>query len=128
MFIRNSRIIASVLAMVCSSMIAHAGDFHIQEASIDSIQSAIRSGEVTCKQVVESYIARAKAYNGSCTQLVTLDGKKIAQAFGATRAGSPVKFPTTTVALSKIVPDLDKYTGLLPDYGRMETTMSDPSV
>ena len=120
--IRNLTLLSVLLA---SS--AHA-EFHLQEASIDSIQNAIRSGEVTCKQVVENYIARAKAYNGSCTQLVTPDGKSIAQMFGAVRQGSPVKFPTKTVALNKIVPDFDRYTGLLPDYGRMEPTMSDPSV
>ena len=38
------------------------------------------------------------------------------------------KFPTETVALSKLVPDFDKYTGYKPDFGRMETTASDPSV
>src|SRR6185369_4485381 len=86
-------------AALCFSATSIAEPFHLQEATIDSIQSVIRSGDTTCKQVVESYIARAKAYNGSCTQLVTLDGKKIPQAFGAVRAGSPVKFPTQTVAL-----------------------------
>jgi amidase len=124
---RKLILVASLITTICSSA-AIAGDFHIQEASIESIQSAIRSGDVTCKQVVKSYIARAKAYNGSCTRLVTPDGTKISQALGAVRAGSPVKFPTQTVALNKIVPGFDKYTGLVPDYGRMEPTMSDPSV
>ena len=32
------------------------------------------------------------------------------------------------MALSKIVPDFDKYTGQTPDFGRMEPTASDPSV
>ena len=105
-----------------------AGDFRLQEATIDSVQGAIRSGEITCKQVVETYIARAKAYNGSCTKLVTLDGAKISATQGAIRAGSPVKFPTNTLAITKLVPDFDKYKGLTPDYGRMEPTMSDPSV
>ena len=40
------------------------GEFHIEEASITDIQSAIRSGQTSCKQVVQAYIARAKAYNG----------------------------------------------------------------
>lgn len=117
----------SLILAICTSPALYA-DFQIQEASIESIQSAIRSGEVTCKDVVKSYIARAKAYNGSCTKLVTTDGGTIPQALGAIRAGSPVKFPTQTLALNKIVPDFDKYTGLVPDYGRMEPTMSDPSV
>ena len=44
------------------------------------------------------------------------------------RAGAPLKFPTDTVAINKLVPDFDKYKGLTPDFGRMEPTMSDPSV
>jgi amidase len=121
------RVLTGLTIAFCAFAV-HAADFHLQEASIDSIQNAIRSGETTCKQVVEGYIARAKAYNGSCTKLVTTDGKKIPAVLGAVRAGAPVKFPTDTVALSKMVPDFDKYTGLSPDYGRMEPTMSDPSV
>ena len=30
-------------------------------------------GETTCKAVVQTYIERAQAYNGTCTQLVTRD-------------------------------------------------------
>jgi hypothetical protein len=93
--------------------------FQLQEASIDSIHTAIKSGEVTCKQVIEGYIARAKAYNGVCTMPVTEDGASVPKVLGAVRAGSPVKFPTQSVALGSIVPDLDKYTGYKPDYGRM---------
>jgi len=107
----------------------HAADpFQLEEASIDSIQNAIRSGATTCKQVVEGYIARARAYNGVCSKLVTTDGAKAKSVAGATRAGVALKFPTETVAIGKHVPDYDKYTGLKPDFGRMEPTMSDPSV
>ena len=45
--------------------------FQVEEASIQSIQAAIQSGETTCQQVVQAYIDRAKAYNGVCTALVT---------------------------------------------------------
>ena len=100
----------------------------IQEATIADVQDAIRSGAVTCKQVVEAYIARAKAYNGSCTRLVTADGGKAPKVLGAIRAGAPIRFQTDTVALGKLVPDFDRYKGQTPDYGRMETTASDPSV
>jgi amidase len=116
-----------VLATAFCSLQARA-DFHLQEASIDDIHKAIRAGEITCKQVVEGYIARAKVYNGACTKLVTADGAKVPKVLGAVRAGSPVKFPVETVALNKIVPDFDKYKGNTPDFGRMETTASDPSV
>jgi Asp-tRNA(Asn)/Glu-tRNA(Gln) amidotransferase A subunit family amidase len=107
---------------------APAAEFHLQEATIDGIQNGIRSGETTCKHVVEQYIARAKAYNGMCTKLVTAEGQSVPAATGAVRAGAPIKFPTQTVALRKIVPDWDNYKGLVPDYGRMEPTASDPTV
>jgi Asp-tRNA(Asn)/Glu-tRNA(Gln) amidotransferase A subunit family amidase len=116
-----------VLAATCCFLDARA-EFQLQEATIGDMHKAIRSGEVTCKQVVEAYIGRAKAYNGTCTKLVTADGAKVPKLLGATRAGSAVKFPTETVALSKVVPDFDKYKGQTPDFGRMETTASDPSV
>jgi amidase len=44
------------------------------------------------------------------------------------RAGKPIVFPTTTVPAATILPDLDKYKGLPIDFGRMEPTISDPSV
>jgi Asp-tRNA(Asn)/Glu-tRNA(Gln) amidotransferase A subunit family amidase len=119
---------AFILMATLGVSAAQAEPFHLQEATIDGIQNGIRSGEATCKQVVEGYVARARAYNGICTKLVTVDGAKIPAATGAVRAGVPVKFPTDTLALSKQVPDFNKYTGLTPDYGRMEPTMSDPSV
>jgi len=92
------------------------------------MHKAIQSGATTCKQVIEGYVARAKAYNGMCTAPVTADGGKLPRVSGAVRAGSKIKFPTDSVALGKIVPDLDQYKGDPPDYGRMETTASDPSV
>jgi Asp-tRNA(Asn)/Glu-tRNA(Gln) amidotransferase A subunit family amidase len=105
-----------------------AAQFQLQEASIESVHRAIQRGDVTCKQVIEAYVARAKAYNGTCSVPVTEDGAKLPKVTGAVRAGAPVTFPTESVALTKIVPDFDKYTGYKPDYGRMETTASDPTV
>ena len=43
-------------------------EFTVEEATIDDIQSAIKSGEITCKGVVQAYIDRAKAYNGVCAR------------------------------------------------------------
>lgn len=120
--IRSLTMLTAFLATV-----AHA-EFHLQDATIDSIQSSIRSGEITCKQVVESYIARARAYDGICSKLVTPDGAKISSVLGAIRAGVPVKYPTDTVAINKLVPDFDKYVGDKPDFGRMEPTSSDSTV
>jgi Asp-tRNA(Asn)/Glu-tRNA(Gln) amidotransferase A subunit family amidase len=105
-----------------------AAEFHLQEATIESIHQGIRSGEVTCKQVVEGYVARARAYNGICAKLVTADGAKAPKVSGTVRAGAALKFPTDTISISKLVPDFDKYKGPSPDFGRMEPTMSDPAV
>src|SRR5438552_3179031 len=104
------------------------GEFHIEEASITDIQSAIRSGQTSCKQVVQAYIARAKAYNGVCTALLTKDGAPIPPATGMVRAGSPIAYSTNTVAASTVFPDLDQYKGLPLDLGKTITSISDPSV
>ena len=102
--------------------------FRLQEATIESIHAAITSDEMSCRAIVEAYINRAKAYNGVCTGLVTADGAPVGDATGAVRAGAPLTFPTQTVAASTIFPDLDRYAGLPLDYGRMESTVSDPTV
>lgn len=104
---------------------AHA--FQVEEATIASIQDAIKAGETTCKQVVQAYIERAKAYNGVCTALITPDGKNIKSVKGYFRAGAPLTFPTKTIKASTVFPDLADYKGLPLDYGRMEPTVSDPS-
>ncbi|MDP3518514.1 MAG: amidase family protein [Pseudohongiella sp.] len=117
---------ASLVLSACSE--AQSQDFDIIEATIDEMHQAIQSGQTTCADIVESYIARAAAYNGSCTVLVTEDGRPLAQALGNVRAGSPVVFPTQTVAADEILPDLELYEGLPLEYGRMEPTASDPTV
>jgi amidase len=102
--------------------------FRLEEATIDELHAAIRSGAITCVQVVERYLARARAYNGVASRLVTRDGRPVAPATGAVRAGAPLVFPTDTVAASTLFPDLDKYRGTALEFGRMEATASDPSV
>ncbi len=103
-------------------------DFQVEEATIESIQQAIQTKQTSCKAVVQAYIDRAKAFNGVCTALVTADGAPIKPAKGYVRAGSALSFPSQTVKASSIFPDLAAYKGLPFEYGRMETTMSDPSV
>src|SRR5262249_33761934 len=83
----------------------------IEEATIDGIHTAIRSGQTTCQAIVQTYIDRARAYNGVCTTLVTADGGDIPPATGAVRAGAPLMFPTKTTKGSAIFPDLDRYHG-----------------
>ena len=111
-----------------SSSWAQQGGFHVEEASITDIQSAIKGGQTSCKQVVQAYLARARAYNGACTALLTKDGAPIPQAYGMVRAGAPVKYPTQTVAASTVFPDLDQYAGSPIEFGEMYTSVSDPTV
>src|SRR5438477_1633100 len=102
--------------------------FRLEEATIDELHAAIRAGETTVVQVVEHYIARARAFNGVASLLVTEDGGNITEATGAVRAGAPLHFPTETVRASTIFPELDKYQGHPLEFGRMEPTASAPSV
>ena len=102
--------------------------FHVQEATIEQIHQAIQDGQISCRGLVQAYVDRARAYNGACTQLVTLDGAPIAPANGPVRAGSALRFPTATVPVSSVLPDFDRYAGIPLDLGRMEPTISDPTV
>ena len=107
---------------------ANAKPFCLEEATIDELHEAIRNGETTCVAVVQHYIERARAYNGVASRLVTEDGGPAREATGMVRATAPLRFPTETVKASAILPDLDNYTGPPIEFGRMETTASDPAV
>jgi amidase len=102
--------------------------FQLEEATIDELHEAIRAGEATCVSVVQHYLDRVRAYNGPASLLVTEDGAGIPEATGTVRAGAPLRFPTLTVKISDVLPDLDKYKGPPIEYGRMEATASDPNV
>ncbi|MET0659260.1 MAG: amidase, partial [Steroidobacteraceae bacterium] len=98
---RAISIFLAAFALAGSPVAQGQGDrFHLQEVTIDGIHAGIRAGEVTCKQIVQGYVARATQYNGVCTKLVTADGAKIPAASGTVRAGAALKFPTDTVAVS----------------------------
>jgi len=102
--------------------------FRLEEATIEELHAAIMSGQITCVEVMQHYIDRARAYNGVASVLVTPDGTPIPEATGAVRAQAPLRFPTHTIKASTILPDLDRYTGPPLEYGRMEATASDPTV
>jgi amidase len=102
--------------------------FRLEEATIADLQRAIRAGEITCVDVVRHYLARVRAFNGVASALVTADGAPVAEATGAVRAGSALRFPRDTVKAATILPDLDQYRGPPLEFGRMEATASDPSV
>src|SRR5678815_1976431 len=99
-------ITAVLAAQVASAQIK---GFQIEQASIGDIHNAIKSGQTTCRAVVQTYIDRAKAYNGICTALVTADGAPIPAATGAVRAGGATKFPTTTVPVTSLFPNYTEY-------------------
>jgi Asp-tRNA(Asn)/Glu-tRNA(Gln) amidotransferase A subunit family amidase len=102
--------------------------FQLEEATIDELHAAIRAGHTTCVAVVQEYIARARAYNGVASMLITEDGAPLSPASGTVRAGTTLQFPRETVKASSILPDLHKYRGPPLEFGRMETTASDPTV
>ncbi len=102
--------------------------FRLEEAIFDELHTAIRAGETTLVQVIEHYIARARAFNGVASMLVTEDGAEVPQAPGTVRAQTPLTFPTATLKASTFLPDLEKYEGPPLEFGRMEPTASDPAV
>src|SRR5262245_37232371 len=85
--------------------------FSVEEATIADVHRAIQRGDTTCRAIVETYIARARAYDGACVQLVTKDGAAIPRATGTVRAGAPVAFRTTTTAVSSVLPNVSEYIG-----------------
>src|SRR4029079_2356619 len=102
--------------------------FRLEEATIGELHAAIKAEATTCVAVVQTYIARVRAYNGVASALVTGEGAPVAPAIRTVRRGSALRFPTETVNASTLLPKLDKYTGPPLEYGRMEATASDPSV
>jgi len=107
---------------------APSGRFQLEEATIADVHRAIQGGQITCRGLVQSYLDRARAYNGTSDRLITRDGAPIPAASGTVRAGSALRFPTDTVAISTLVPRFDQYAGPPLEFGRMEPTASDPSV
>ena len=88
-----------------------AKDFELVEASINDLHAAVKIGSVTVTQVVESYIARAKAFNGVSSMLVTADGASVPATTGVTRAGQELTFPTETIPVSDVLPTSTNTTG-----------------
>ena len=119
---------AILLCVAAGSSLFAQGGFRVEEVSITDIQNAIRAGRTTCREVVQSYLDRVKAYNGVCTALLTPDGKPIPPATGMVRGGEAIQYPTRTVAASTVFPNLDQYQGLPLEFGRMIQSASDPNV
>ena len=65
--------LSAFLLLATAAMTSRAGaapqspaKFHLQEATIDGIQKAIQARQVTTVGVVELYLKRIRAYNGTC--------------------------------------------------------------
>src|ERR1700730_16347836 len=102
--------------------------FRLEEATIAQLHEAIRACKTTLVEVVRQCIDRASAYNGVACLLLSESGARVREAVGTVRAQTPLQFPTETVKVSAILPDLDKYKGPPLEFGRMEPTASDPGV
>src|SRR5687768_9021603 len=116
------------LPILRSQTVETQGRFEIVEATIADVHRAIQQGQLTCRGLVQAYVDRAKAYNGPSDRLVPRDGAPIPAPRGTGRAGSPLRFPTETVAVSTLLPDYAQYAGPPIELGRMEATSSDPDV
>ena len=80
--------------------------FHLEEARIEDIHRAIKSGQITCAKLVQAYINRIRAYDGMCV--------------------APVN-PNDTSDPKNFFPDIAKYTGTPLQPGAMQATISDPA-
>src|SRR5215467_4593179 len=58
--------LASFILLAPSLVSAQTAKFQIEEATIEDIQAAILRGELTSTRVVQLYLNRIKAYNGTC--------------------------------------------------------------
>jgi amidase len=58
--------LASFILLTPPLVSAQAAEFRIEEATIEDIQAAILRGELTSTRVVQIYLNRIKAYNGTC--------------------------------------------------------------
>lgn len=102
--------------------------FRVEEATIDDLHKAIQEGRTSCVKVVEQYLARARQYNGPSSMLVTKDGAMVPKSSGMIRTGEKIQFDSTTIGANALFPDLEKYEGPPLEFGRMESTASDPQV
>src|SRR5438034_6991687 len=59
----------SLILLIPGLASAQTAKFKVDEATLEDIQSAILRGEVTSTRVVELYLNRIKAYNGTCVNL-----------------------------------------------------------
>ena len=94
--------------------------FHLEEATISDVHRAIQEGQISCKAIVQAYINRARAYNGTCNQLVTEENvARWLPDYGDYKAA---------VEATASLPPGDPRKTMPIEFGRMEPTASDPTV
>src|SRR3989441_11598902 len=59
-------VLVSLIALIPGLAFAQTAKFKVEEATIEGIQSAILRGELTSTRVVQLYLNRINAYNGTC--------------------------------------------------------------
>jgi len=122
-----TRVYAAVLAMSLTGLAAGDGraqappfQFRLMEATIADVHRGIQNGQLTCRGLVQAYINRARAYNGTCNQLVTED---MAPTFLPNYAEY-----AAAVAATASLPTGDPRKTPPIEFGRMEPAASDPTV
>jgi hypothetical protein len=100
--------------------------FCLDEATIDELHHAIRSGQTRSSTSFRCYIERARAYSNVASMLVTEHGRRLPRRRGSARDGS---HPLPDRNRQGVVRPADLQVPRPPlEYGRMEATASDPSV
>jgi Asp-tRNA(Asn)/Glu-tRNA(Gln) amidotransferase A subunit family amidase len=94
--------------------------FHLLEATISDVHRGIQEGQLTCRALVQAYVNRARAYNGTCNQLVTED---MAPKFLPNYA----EYAAAAASTATLPPGDPRKTPPI-EFGRMESTASDPTV
>jgi amidase len=64
--LRQLALAAALIVLAPSLAAAQTPKFQVEEATIEDIQAAIQRGELTSTRLVQLYLARIKAYNGTC--------------------------------------------------------------
>jgi amidase len=63
------KVIGSLAAVLLLAGVAHGqSKFHLEEATIEHIQQALLAKQISTEQLVRLYLARIKAYNGTCVK------------------------------------------------------------
>jgi amidase len=61
--VQVAAILVLLPAAAAAQQLPASGQFHLQEATIDSIHAAMRTGELSCTKLVEAYLNRIAAYD-----------------------------------------------------------------